>query len=190
LRQEFQELEILDDITKMCYEGKLHPDVSGCGWNTLICQYQAWKGHNYVPKMVHKALKWTKDDPLILKEVEVDRWVIIDKSLKNKSNSTINIEHGILHPAKRQWLSDPNYLTAKGSEALPTLSDDHGVRARKSDIRLRTEPQKTPCGIKWDSMWWSCAYDSIIVILFNIWKDFKRAKSPLYYRNSIFASTL
>ncbi|KAF8581101.1 hypothetical protein K439DRAFT_1355102 [Ramaria rubella] len=37
----------------------------------------------------------------------------------------------------------------------------------------QAEPQKTPHGIKWDSMWWSCAYDSIIVILFNIWKDLK-----------------
>ncbi|KAF8592455.1 hypothetical protein K439DRAFT_1324302 [Ramaria rubella] len=29
---------------------------------------------------------------------------------------------------------------------------------------------KQPLILTWDSAWWSCAYDSIIVILYNIWK--------------------
>jgi hypothetical protein len=32
-----------------------------------------------------------------------------------------------------------------------------------------------PTGIKWDNVWWSCAYDSLFVILHNIWKESNRA---------------
>ena len=44
LCQEFQELEILDDITKFKYEGKLSPKVYGNIRNTLIQTFREWKG--------------------------------------------------------------------------------------------------------------------------------------------------
>jgi hypothetical protein len=48
LRQEFREQEILDDITRLRYEGKLPNCIDGQLRNTLIHQYQIWRGTEYV----------------------------------------------------------------------------------------------------------------------------------------------
>ena len=56
LRQEFRELELLDEITKLKYEGKLPPKVQGATRVALIHSYQSYKGTKYVPKIVHGAL--------------------------------------------------------------------------------------------------------------------------------------
>ena len=52
LRQEFCEHEILDDITRLKYEGNLPNDINGSLRNCLIRQYQEWKGTDYVPNKV------------------------------------------------------------------------------------------------------------------------------------------
>lgn len=54
LRQEIREHEILDDITRLRYEGQLPEHVWGGLCNTLIRSYQNWKGTSYVPeKLMH-----------------------------------------------------------------------------------------------------------------------------------------
>src|ERR1700723_2192851 len=57
LRQEFRELELLDEITKLRYEGKLPDHIQGNFRNPLIRAYQKWKGTDYVPPLTHPALK-------------------------------------------------------------------------------------------------------------------------------------
>ena len=66
LRQEFCELELLDEITKLRYEGRLPDHIQGNFRNPLIRTYQTWKGTNYVPDLTHPALKWSAKDPLPL----------------------------------------------------------------------------------------------------------------------------
>ena len=85
LRQEFREHEILDDITRLKYEGNLPNDINGSLRNCLIRQYQEWKGTDYVPNNVDEALKWSKNDPMDLLPVITDSaWEIFDKSKKSK----------------------------------------------------------------------------------------------------------
>ena len=72
LRQEFCELEILDEITKLRYEGKLHDHIQGNFRNPLIRSYQKWKRTDYVPPLIHPALKWSVKDPLPLLPVVTD----------------------------------------------------------------------------------------------------------------------
>jgi len=43
------ELEILDEISKLRYEGKLPDHIQGNFRNPLIRAYKKWKGTNYVP---------------------------------------------------------------------------------------------------------------------------------------------
>jgi hypothetical protein len=57
LRQKFRELEILDEITKLRYGGKLPDHIQGNFRNPLIRAYEKWKGTNYVPPLTHPALK-------------------------------------------------------------------------------------------------------------------------------------
>ena len=57
LRQEFREQEILDDITRLKYEGQLPNHVDQHLRNPLICQYQKWKSTHHVPKQTDIALR-------------------------------------------------------------------------------------------------------------------------------------
>jgi len=83
LRQEFRELEILDEITKLRYEGKLPDHIQGKFRNPLIRAYQKWKGADYIPPLTHPALKWSIKDPMPFLPVVTDApWQIIDKKKK------------------------------------------------------------------------------------------------------------
>jgi hypothetical protein len=72
LRQEFCELELLDEITKLRYEGKLPNHIQGNFRNPLIRAYQKWKGTDYVPPLTHPALTWSVKDPMPLLSVVTD----------------------------------------------------------------------------------------------------------------------
>ncbi|EDR04280.1 uncharacterized protein LACBIDRAFT_330779 [Laccaria bicolor S238N-H82] len=50
LRQEFRELELLDDITNLKYNGQLPPSINGQLRNALLRQYQQLKGKGYCPQ--------------------------------------------------------------------------------------------------------------------------------------------
>ena len=65
LRQEFRELELLDEITKSRFIGKLPPIVNGDTRNAVISSFRKWKGIQYVPEVVHPAIRWSKRDPLL-----------------------------------------------------------------------------------------------------------------------------
>ena len=87
LRQEFHELELLDEITKLRYEGKLPDHIQGKFRNPLIRAYQTWKGTSYIPDLTHPALKWSAKDPLPLLPVVTDApWQIIEKKQATKKN--------------------------------------------------------------------------------------------------------
>ncbi|KAJ3935823.1 MAG: hypothetical protein NXY57DRAFT_887095 [Lentinula lateritia] len=57
LRREYRELEILDEITRLRYEGMLDCTVVGNTRNLLIESFLAWKGKNFVPPLIHSAIK-------------------------------------------------------------------------------------------------------------------------------------
>jgi hypothetical protein len=98
LRQEFHELELLDEITKFKYEGKLPDDIQGKFRNPLIRAYQKWKGTDYVPPLTHPALTWSVKDPMPLLSVVTDApWQIIDKKKKKEVKiETASIQSGFV----------------------------------------------------------------------------------------------
>lgn len=65
MRQEFRELELLDEITKLHYIDKLPIPLINETRLSLIQQYRLHKGHTYVPSSVHPSLKWTSSDPML-----------------------------------------------------------------------------------------------------------------------------
>jgi hypothetical protein len=84
-RQEFHEFELLDDITKLRYKGKLPDHIQGKFRNPLIRAYQKWKGTEYVPPFTHPALRWSVKEPLPFLPVVTDApWQIIDKKKKER----------------------------------------------------------------------------------------------------------
>ena len=93
LRQEFRELELLDEINKLRYEGKLPDCVEGNYRNPLIRLYQQWKGADYAPPLTHPALQWSVTDPLPLLPVVTDApWQIIDKKNKKEVDTKTAVE--------------------------------------------------------------------------------------------------
>ncbi|KAF8226517.1 hypothetical protein L208DRAFT_1499491, partial [Tricholoma matsutake] len=53
LRQEFRELEILDNITRLNFEGKLPVEmVQADRRNSLVAMYRQLKGEDYVPPTI------------------------------------------------------------------------------------------------------------------------------------------
>ena len=162
LRQEFREHEILDDITKLRYEGKLPSHVQGLLRNNLIRSYQKWKGTDYVPELVDEQLKWSANDPMNLLPIVTDSpW-----ELTAKDNRSTKVSAKV-----------PNtFVPAKGSMPVKTnkhvLEDKQTTSAQKKRKTYRQDTDidvNAPLGLEWDSTDYSCSYDALFGILYNIW---------------------
>jgi hypothetical protein len=173
LRQEFRELEILDEITKMEYEGSLPDDINGHRRNTVIRQFQKLKGTAYVPKNVHSAIKWSKSNPLDMLPVVTDSpWQIV-KAPKKENTKSKSLKSNI-----------QGYVAAKGTVPVVVhVNHDHDKsKKRKSDETTQQNAKKIkvthdvdeeegPSGIMWDEVNYSCAYDALFTVLFFIWTE-------------------
>jgi hypothetical protein len=166
LRQEFREQEILDDITKLRFEDMLPHYIEGNRRNTLIRQYQKWKGISHVPKSMDKHLSWITNDKMDMLPVVTDSpWQLIDKSKKSINKMSIG-------PVLT------TFVPAKGTASLAQTSvkrkfEDDADNNQHLHIRKapRTEEVDKPLGLIWDSKDYSCAYDAVLTILYDIWKQ-------------------
>jgi hypothetical protein len=175
LRQEFRELELLDEITSMTYAGKLPAMVSGDTRNNLIQAFRKWKGLQYVPKLVHPAIRWSKRDPLLeshvydLKETMAVNTTTVTKNLKKRTISELEPTEGQLESVgeedmpmkKKQRLDDLRPVTTRSTPAASVTV------APSSSSSNTTSTYTVPVGMKWSRN--SCAYDSVFTILFAIW---------------------
>ena len=109
LRQEFRELEMLDDITMLRYNGKLPSSVVGVRRNDLISTFRQLKGEKYVPSKVHRAIRWKENDPFRLSEGTDAAWRIVDSS--DKSNPATH--------SKKQLI--PHVIQADETSTTPLL---------------------------------------------------------------------
>jgi hypothetical protein len=131
LRHEFHELELLDEITNLRYEGKLPDDHQGKFRNPLIKTYQKWKGTDYVPLLTHPALTWSVKDPMPLLSVVTDApWQIIDKKKKREVKiENASIQSGFvaakggvpMKSGKKRKLDEPENVSdsAKKTKGAP-----------------------------------------------------------------------
>jgi len=103
LRQEFRELELLDEITQLQFEDKLSPTINGHLRNSLIRQYQLFKGELYVPDVVPGTFKWSKSDPMNILKVQTDtQWQLIEKFKEKTTKYTHCWKRTILRCAESQ----------------------------------------------------------------------------------------
>jgi len=167
-RQEFRELEILDYISKMSYQGTLPINIDGHRRNTLILQFQSWKGANYVPEEVHPSIQWSAAHPFIMQERNDVSWHI-PKNVKVDKVGTEKVNHF------------NTSITAKGSIPIYQIQEESNVGKKRKLEELPgvvSKKQKqsnedivysTPRGLIWDGVDYSCAYDALFSILHNIW---------------------
>ena len=136
LRQEFRELELLDEITRIKYEGKLPSKVQGATRVALIHSYRTYKGTKYVPKTVHGALKWSDNDPFALEEPYKEaEWELVkhtkDKKLAKKQSGDPELDAHAEPTVTQRELLEAKYVPAKGSTQLTMLSTDAGGRTKR-----------------------------------------------------------
>ena len=101
--------------------GKLPPTVGGETRNAVISSFRNWKRAQYVPNIVHPAIRWSKCDPLL--ESQVDSFALLTK-LKNL-NATV-----VLADLKLKYAAN---LEDKTEAALP-------IQARSSLNALNALP--------------------------------------------------
>ncbi|KAI0083774.1 hypothetical protein BDY19DRAFT_899810, partial [Irpex rosettiformis] len=178
LRQEFRELEILDEITKLRYNNKLSSNVYGETRSHIISSYRRQKGANYIPSNMPNALQWNSKNPYILADpFDEAQWEII--KYENKENST---DSKSIPKKNISSKITPKYIVAEGTNVLHNLSSisKHQISLkRKHNTEVETSNKRTaytstnqqlnsPIGFKWDELTYSCAYDSLFTILLNI----------------------
>lgn len=178
LRQEFRELELLDDITRLRYLGKLPKDMHDAEQrNTLISSYRTLKGDAYIPSSVHKAIKWCKGDPYLEAAYDEVPWKIVEKVRSEQPESTC--KPGVLYiPARgtKPYSESSTFVgCSKRKQETAWLSEESDSPTRK---KRRTEsstlpmpvarPEDAPLGTQWQDN--SCAYDAVITVLYEAWK--------------------
>ena len=166
MRQEFRELELLDEISKLRYEGKLPDHIQGNFRNPLIRAYQKWKGTDYVPPLTHPALKWSGNDPMPLLSVVTDApWQIIDKKTKKEVKiETTSIQSGFVvaegslpvKSGKKRKLEEAKNLSASVK------------KTKAAQMIIASDNSSSPDGLIWDGDNYSCAYDALLTILYEI----------------------
>ncbi|KAF8903080.1 hypothetical protein CPB84DRAFT_1678290 [Gymnopilus junonius] len=155
LRQEFRELELLDEITKLRYNGKLHFSVTGDTRNSLIHTFHKWKGIHHVPATVHSAIRWSKFDPFIESSVDAIDSSVVPLAIDTKTEQSDT--HLQQQKQKRKHSTEDSVKKTKRQK-------------RTSAIQLPSPHHcLVPTGMKWSNN--SCAYDSVFTLLLSIWTE-------------------
>ena len=205
LRQEFRELELLDDISKLRYESLLPNNVNGKVRREIITQYRTWKGEGHIPANVHAALQWSKTCPFLLGPCDNAKWQIVQNKRKGATKPLpLPVGHKNLAsyvPVQSDQVTSTisqkipitkfiaNYFppqTASNNEIHNTFGSAHKEYRNKSTTGLigsvgtswtmqmpptPQHPISQPTGMIWDSQDYSCAYDSLFTIIWNMWKE-------------------
>ncbi|KAG6905330.1 hypothetical protein DXG01_003399 [Tephrocybe rancida] len=182
LRQEFRELELLDEITRLRYLRKLPPGMHDSERrNTLISTFRSLKSPLYQPSQMHPALKWSENDPFDEDSVEYLAWGIVDKD---------NLQKLPAHPSTfvpAKGASPPDVAGTKRKNRFTKDDEEHQSKCTKSgesapegttllaspatgnSILERPLPVVPPTGLLWFDN--SCAYDAVLTIIHRIWAD-------------------
>ena len=172
LRQEFRELEILNEITKLIYEqNNSSYQFNGTTRNMLLRQYQNIQEMLLV---LNDDIKQSSADSISeIQPITDSAWQIIDRHTSTFDKNCT------------QLAETSKFIPAKGTTGLEKLSTDPvpklQSKKRKLDNQIRSSAKKAytipevhynePIGLKWDEVNYSCAYDSLFTILCNLFLE-------------------
>ncbi|KAL1685159.1 hypothetical protein GGG16DRAFT_66849 [Schizophyllum commune] len=176
LKREFRNLEILNDITRLRYLEKLPSCVCGDTRNQLIRSFLDWKGPEYEIPDLHPALRWRSRDDCDDIDDPVGRqaWQFAEKEDEDSTDDgpeTVNA-------GKRKRDNDD------GAQEPERASKQ--TRTNDGEVQDRPAPRAYP----WNSVDWSCSYDSLFTILHCIWVGDPTRWTPVLSRLSPFAREL
>jgi hypothetical protein len=181
LKQEFRELNMLDQITHQRYEGTLEKSVAGDLRYPLIQSYLLTQKVDDVTKGWHDALKTDSMNELMPdrpEEPDTDsRWSSRDAMGRLKADKETH-EKVVANQKKTKAQGDNNKKDNAKRKDLESLTDSKSKRVRTLDNSLTpVVSMEEPEGIIWDRVDYSCAYDSLLVVLYHMWKT-----DPVYWQ--------
>ncbi|KAJ6585941.1 hypothetical protein B0H19DRAFT_926818 [Mycena capillaripes] len=164
MRQEFRDLEMLDEITKLKAAGELPPYVTGVYRNNLLQTYKKWRKGTADPPDLHPSLRQAYSDQFLHIDVIYDDWMpSTEKPLTNKRKNLENILDSTTSRKKIKIGSAACITPTATSNKIITLYNG-------------------PKGLIWDGVNWSCAYDSLFTILISLWQE-DNAQWTLLFNN-------
>ena len=199
LRQEFRELELLDEITRLRHSRKLPLTITGDTRNNLMTAFREWKGEQYVPHNVHPSIRWSKTSPWLESEVlNLDeRLEMLEKQRQKKKKFEKKEDEVLVNSSIVSVTKSYGILGASVSEVGNSKSiQQNGKRRRSSGLQVQRHAScevSTRAATKrrigrpslvnslllhaghYDApigCRWSqnsCAYDSVFTPLFGLW---------------------
>ncbi|KAJ7652241.1 hypothetical protein B0H17DRAFT_886106, partial [Mycena rosella] len=157
LRQEFRELETLNVITELVYNGLLGRSVKGITRKDLLHTFQDSKGGNFQPDGLHDAVRWCQGDgPLRPAKSIVGKGEFVGARVVEP------VEEG----SDEEIDSEIEAAPIGGKRKLQKTK----TRSDKGKKRARVDFVTLP-GLAWDQVNHSCAYDAVLTPLYNLWQD-------------------
>ena len=173
LRQEFRELNLLDEITTLRYNNALPTHINSDLRNPLIRSYQLWQ-KNDTSSTWHPALRWKQHESHIKEPEDNDLWHLTkEKQAQHKSES--------LKRKKRK-------LSIQKLE--PALSIEHVSKKSKTSEFAVDSYETGPVGFIWDKLNWSCSYDAVLTIFLRIWSMKPAVWTTEFSNTNVFMHTL
>ena len=183
LRQEFRELEFLDEITESKYKNTLPKNIMGITRGYLIYLYRKWKTPTYIPRRMAHSLQWKDETEYANGDPDPESsWVDGMKLIEHRNKKTTKATKQSIKTSN----SDPStWRQAKGSRPLAHVatgltmdSNENTKRAMGMDSSGNSTKKRpkvgdgvlktnswSPKGLAWKND--SCAYDSLFTILYN-----------------------
>jgi hypothetical protein len=150
LRQEFRELNVLDEITRLHYENIIPDNIAGPLRNPMIRAYYIWMKETKDDQDWHPAIQYKSWETKIkLKESDAT-WDIKMFDALRKTDG----KKGLL---SKRCPYDINKLNPGQTTKNPRIETTHNVSVLR--------------GLTWNPKDYSCAYDSLYTILYNIWVE-------------------
>ncbi|KAJ7858550.1 hypothetical protein B0H13DRAFT_1640421 [Mycena leptocephala] len=103
-------MEVLDDMTRLRFEGKLPRSVTGLYRRRLIGSFYAWKTDHRDPPHFHPSIKWNSSmGPRVPDDVEYTEWKPSINMLNKHKHAVLNVQHDktdqVDHPAEKSKLA-------------------------------------------------------------------------------------
>jgi hypothetical protein len=153
LRQEFRELELLNEITELRYEQQLPHHVNGVNRRELMHTYRTWRGAEFSMDGLHPALASKQgEDDRFLHAAPMGQWQMLEKerpSKKEIGNELLGFETVIV---------------------TKTVKRKNTLAVKSNAPKRRKVAVPAPIGLKWDCVDYSCAYDPLFTGLYHIWQ--------------------
>ena len=156
LRQEFRELNILDEVTKLKYEGTLPEQIFGPLRNPTIRAYYLWIKDHKNDVNWHPAIRYAPREPRLMQ-------------IRNDATWDPNISMSAVTGGTKQAKSA---LKRKVQE-LENVIELGAIPKPASKVRRPNEMRpingNVRRGLIWDHVNYSCAYNTLFTVLYNIW---------------------